>query len=165
MPTILGAELDDLVALSSELARTTSALGQTQSGSAASTNDVVQSVKSAAAAAEGQITTQMDSLRGAVGRANASASTAVWTGRNAERFRAAYQDFDASMQKAETATRETFNDFRRAIDEMARTLADYTQTFSTALSNAQSSTQSMQAAVDAQRQNLDQVMNTGLTVG
>jgi phage-related protein len=161
---MLGAQLDDLDALAGQLDRTGGALAECQSRSTADTNQVVESVRTAATTALQRITTQMDLLRESVRTAGSSSSAAQWTGANAERFRSAYHDFDASMQQAEATTKETFADFQRAIDQMAASLSDYVQQLANALTNAQHSTQTMSSAVHAQRANLESVMNTGLSV-
>ena len=161
---MLGAQLDDLHALAGQLDRTGGAIADCQSRSTSDTNQVVESVRTAATTALQRITAQMDALRESVRAANTSASAAQWTGGNAERFRSAYQQFDASMQQAEATTKETFADFNRAIDQMAASLSDYAQQLANSLVNAQSSTQSMSSAVQGPRANLDMVMNTGLSV-
>jgi hypothetical protein len=162
---MLGAQLDDLQALAGQLDRTGGAIADCQSRSTSDTNQVVESVRTAAATALQRITTQMDVLRESVRAASTSSTSAQWTGGNAERFRAAYEQFDTSMQQAEVTTKETFADFNRAIDQMAASLSDYAQQLATSLTNAQSSTQSMSGAVHAQHANLDMVMNSGLSVG
>jgi uncharacterized phage infection (PIP) family protein YhgE len=161
---MLGAQLDDLSALAGQLDRTGGAIADCQSRSTSDTNQVVESVRAAATTALQRITTQMDALRESVRAANTSATSAQWTGGNAERFRSAYQQFDASMQQAEATTKETFADFNRSIDQMAASLSDYAQQLASSLLNAQSSTQSMSGAIQGQRANLDMVMNTGLSV-
>jgi hypothetical protein len=162
---MLGAQLDDLVALASHLDRTGTAIADCQVRSTSDTNQVVDSVRTAAATALQHITAQMDTLRESLRAADSSSSAAHWTGANAERFRSAYRQFDLSMQRAELTTKETFADFHRAIDQMAASLSDYAQQLTSALTNAQQSTHTMSSAVHAQRANLDAVMNTGLSVG
>jgi hypothetical protein len=162
---MLGAQLDDLDALANQLDRTGTAIADCQSRSTSDTNQVVDSVRTAAATALQRITAQMDIMRESLRAASGSSHAAHWTGANAERFRSAYQQFDASMQQAEVTTRGTFADFQRAIDQMAASLADYAQQLASALANAQQSTLTMSSAVHAQRANLDAVMNTGLSVG
>jgi hypothetical protein len=161
---MLGAQLDDLDALAGQLDRTAAAITDCQSRSTTDTNQVVDSVRTATTTALQRITAQMDTLRESVRAAGHSAGAAQWTGANAERFRSAYQQFDTSMQQAEATTKETFADFHRAIDRMAAALADYAGQLAGALTNAQSSTHAMSSAVQAQRTNLDSVMNTGLSV-
>lgn len=165
MPAMLGAQLDDLIALAGELARTTSAIGDSQQSATSTTDRVVESVRTSSADAERQIANHMAALRDAVTRASTSAEGALWTGTNAETFRQAYREFDASLRQAEEATKATFADFGRAIAQMSDSLSQYSTTLASALASAQSSTQSMETAVRAQRDNLDQVMNSGLTVG
>ena len=104
-------------------------------------------------------------LRTAVSGGVNQANSANWTGNNANVFRGAASDFDAAMAAAESATAETFALFETNIGQMSQALADYQQSFSTALTNAQASTTSMQNAVQQQRAQLDATMNTGLSVG
>lgn len=161
---MLGAQLDDLDALAGQLDRTGGALAECQTRSTTDTNQVVESVRAAANTALQRITAQMDALRESVRGAGSSSRAAQWTGANAERFRAAYHDFDVSMQQAEATTKDTFAEFQRAIDHMATSLSDFAQQLANALANAQHSTQTMSGAVHAQRANLESVMNTGLSV-
>lgn len=165
MPSMLGAQLEDLTSLAGQLNRTGGAITECQTSSTGTTNDVVTTVRQAADAALSAITAQMESLRSAVAAANAASGSAEWTGANAERFRTAYGDFDASMVKAETSTKDTFQQFQKAISDMAQSLDGYSQELAKALTSARSSTDSMARAVEAQRTNLDTVMNTGLSVG
>ena len=106
-PSMLGAQLDDLSALAGQLDRTGGAIADCQSRSTSETNEVVESVRTAATTALQHITAQMDALRESVRAASTSSTSAQWTGGNAERFRAAYQQFDASMQQAEATTKGT----------------------------------------------------------
>ena len=69
------------------------------------------------------------------------------------------------MVRAETSTKDTFQQFQKAINDMAQSLDGYAQELAKALTSARTSTDSMGRAVEAQRANLDTVMNTGLTVG
>ena len=119
MPAMLGAQLEDLSSLAAQLATTTTSIGECQASATGSTDNVVQTVRNAASTVLAQINAQMDALRAAVAAANTSANSAEWTGANAGRFRAAYGDFDTAMRSAETATKDTFADFNRAIDQMS----------------------------------------------
>lgn len=165
MPSMLGAQLEDLTSLAAQLNRTGGSITECQSSSTGTTNNVVSTVRQAADAALSAITNQMDGLRAAVAAANAASGSAEWTGANSERFRSAYADFDSSMVRAETSTKDTFQQFQRAIGEMSQSLDSYAQELAKALTSARNSTDSMARAVEAQRANLDAVMNTGLTVG
>jgi len=165
MPSMLGAQLEDLTSLAAQLNRTGGSITECQSSATGTTNEVVGAVRQAAEAALAAITNHMESLRAAVAAANAASGSAEWTGANAERFRSAYADFDASMVRAETSTKETFSQFQKAIGDMAQSLDGYAQELSRSLTSARASTDSMARAVEAQRTNLDTVMNTGLTVG
>jgi hypothetical protein len=48
---------------------------------------------------------------------------------------------------------------------MSGELEDFVARFNSSMAEAAASTTSMASAVDAQRDNLDQVMNTGMSVG
>jgi hypothetical protein len=161
--SMLGAQLEDLSGLSQRLTVTSGDINATKTDSTTSTTNVVESVRTAASNALQQIEAQMEALRLTVTTAHNQAQSAVWTGINAETFRNAYAEFDSSMQQAEQATRETFSSFQRSIDTMAGELSDYSTRFAASMGEAETSTCSMATAVEQQRANLDQVMNTGLT--
>jgi len=163
--TMLGAQLADLSGLSQRLTVTGSEIGTCQTNATTATNTVVDTVRQAATAALARIEGEMQSLRAAVTAAHSQATAAVWTGVNAETFRTAYAEFDQAMQQGEQATSETFRSFQANIDAMATELAEYSTRFAASMTDAQSSTHSMATAVEQQRANLDQVMNTGMAMG
>lgn len=163
--SMLGAQLEDLSGLSAQITKTQGDIGTSQSNSLAATNNVVESVRTAAQAALTQITGELSALRASVDAAQGSADGAVWTGANSELFRGAYRDFNSAMAQAEAATNETFSEFNTAIDQMSASLSDYVNQFSASLTAAQESTGSMSTAVEGQRANLDATMNTGMSLG
>jgi hypothetical protein len=165
MSQLLGAQLDDLAALATQLDHTTAAIGSCRGDAVTSTSAVVESVRASAADALARVRAATESLRVSVTDAGSRTTAAAWTGANAERFRGAYAEFDASMARAEASTTATFEEFRVAIDRMAASLDDYGRELVAALQRAEMSTSSMGAAVRAQHANLDAVMNTGLSVG
>lgn len=161
---MLGAQLEDLGGLADRL-RATSADINTVQGEATRVSDtVVTSVRDAAHAALTQISGAMDRLRVAVAASTQQSEATNWTGANREVFVGANADFDAAMAQAEGATNDTFQRFEAAIESMAAGLEEYAAVLDRSLTDAQTSTTSMAAAVDAQRVNLETVMNTGLTV-
>jgi len=163
--TMLGAQLADLSGLTQRLTATGHEISTCQSNAASATNTVVDTVRRAAADALGRIEAEMQSLRAAVTAAHSQATAAVWTGINAETFRTAYAEFDQAMHQAELATSDTFRSFQANIDTMATELAEYSTRFAASMADAETSTHSMATAVEQQRANLDQVMNTGMAVG
>ncbi len=163
--TVLGAQLDDLTDLAGRLTTTESEIGGVQTDSTAATSTVVGDVTTAAANALVRITALMDNLRASVDAAATRAADANWTGHNREEFIRGYGDFNAAVAQAEAATRDTFANFDNAISSMTAELEQYQASLSAALADAQGSTASMAQAVEAQRENLDSVMNTGLSFG
>ncbi len=163
--SMIGATLEDLDGLSTQLGTTTADINTVSSGSVSSTTQVVDQVRSAAQTALQQITSHMDQLRRTVVASRQRADGANWTGANRGVFVDAYGRFDTAMGQAETATKETFTDFDQLITKMSDELRDYVEKFRSAMSEAGESTTSMRDAVAKQRQHLDEVMNTGLTVG
>jgi hypothetical protein len=163
--TMLGAQLDDLGQLAGQLTTTTSDIGASSSRCTSLTSSVVSNVQQAAQDALQSIGNEMEALRATVDAAGRSADAAQWTGGNADRFRSAYVDFNGAMAAAERTTNETFADFKRLIENMTTELNEYVTKFNTSLDQAQQATQSMSSAVTSQQNALDQVMNTGISIG
>lgn len=162
---MLGAELGELDSLATRMSAVTGNIGSAQTNTNSATTNVVSSVTSSAATARSAIDAALGELRSAVSGAVVQANGTNWTGANSTVFKGAAADFDSAMAAAEAATAETFALFETNISQMSQALADYQQSFSTALTNAQTSTTSMQNAVQQQRAQLDSTMNTGMSVG
>lgn len=163
--SVLGAQLDDLTGLAGQLTTTEGEIGGVATDSTSTTTNVVGDVTNAANAALTRITSLMDELRRTVDTAARNADAAAWTGANRDRFISGYADFNAAVAQAEAVTRDTFANFDAAIASMAGELEQYQASLTGALSDAQASTNSMARAVEAQRDNLDSVMNSGLSFG
>lgn len=165
MSSMLGAQLGDLESLSSQLRSTMSEIGAVQGESMATSNTVVSSVREAATRAQGEILAAMERLRASVETSATQANAAAWTGANRDSFVSSYGEFQSAMTAAEAATEDAYQQFTTQIDAMAASLEDYTAQLQSSLTQAEASTESMSGAVDAQRTNLDQVMNTGMSIG
>lgn len=161
--TMLGAQLDDLAALSARLQATASDVATGRNSSVATTSQVVAEVGDAARRALDQITSHMQSLDASVAAAASQADSTQWTGANADRFRAGAAEFRSAMQSGQAATTDAFASFQSSVTTMTETLHEFVSSFSTALANAEQSAIEMADAVDAQRSNLDQAMNVGLS--
>ena len=160
--TMLGAQLDDLDALSSRLRTTATEIGDTQGSASITSSTVVSEVRTSATNALREITRSMSVLRSAVSASAALAGSTAWNGLNHERFLDAHRDFDGAMASAEEATTEAYADFGAAIDQLSSHIEDYSSSLSRSLEQAREASSSMALAVDRQRANLDQVMNHGL---
>lgn len=163
--TMLGAQLDDLQTLSSQLTVMGSDVAACRDDSVSTTSQMIADVTHATALALQQINAHMARLDGSVQAAVGHAEAAQWTGANADRFRQGAADFHAAMGTGQAATREAFASFQQSAAAMTETLQEFVAGFSTALTEASSSASDMSAAVEAQRANLDSVMNLGLSVG
>ncbi len=163
--TMLGAQLDDLAALADQLRRTATDLAATRDGSTTLSQTMVRSTQDAAQTGLTQITDQLSTMSASVSASVSQASAAQWTGANADRFRDGAASFQQNIETGRAATEEAFTDFNTHINALAASLEAYVQSFGAALSGAEDSSNQMSSAVEAQRANLDQVMNTGLTVG
>ncbi len=161
----LGATLDDLQALADQLRATSSDIGEVSTTTQTQIKAIVEQLRTSGTQAVTTARNQMEALRASVTAAQSRADGADWTGHNAEVFRHAYQDFNQSMTKAEQATNGYFEEFNTLLDKLGGDTETYVGEFTTSMSSAQTSTDSMATAVDAQHQNLDQVMNTGMSVG
>lgn len=160
---MLGAELGQMRQLSRQMNRTTARISRAQSNTNRTTERVVTNVQNEASRAMKLVDAALEDLRGSVNEAVTTAQGTAWEGQNNRRFMAAANDFRSHMNKADSATHDAFQKFEQSIRQMSEALDTYQRSFSTALSNAQSSTESMRQAVDSQTTELDKVMNTGLT--
>lgn len=164
--SILGANLDDLDRLSQQLHTTSTSIDTISGDTRTSVTDVVDRMRQAGTTAVSSATAHMDALQTAVDQAQSQADSASWVGQNAEVFRSAYHEFNAAMAKAGEATRHYFSELHTLLERLGGETEQYLTELTASLHSAQQSTDSMAQAVSAQRENLDQVMNTGLhTVG
>lgn len=162
---MLGAHLDDLDALRDQLTRTASAVGDANTESTQHTTTAVEACRQAATTAFGAIGSTMDLLSGSVGDAAATAGATSWTGANRDRFVDETDRFAAAMRDIDVATRDAFEDYQASVTQLAEALEDFQRRLATSLGQAMESTEGMAAAVEAQRTNLDSVMNQGLGIG
>jgi len=162
--TMLGAQLDDLQALSGQLTTMGDDVAASRDDALATTTNVIAEVSQATATALQQISAHMERLEASVRAAVARADATQWTGANADRFRQGASDFQSSLITGQTATQEAFTSFQQSTSLMSDTLSEFVAGFSTALTQASSSANDMSSAVEAQRANLDSVTNLGLTI-
>jgi hypothetical protein len=163
--SMLGAELGQLESLRGQIDRTTGDIGDCGTETNRITNDLVSSARQAATTAFGQINGALSALIQSVNTSQSQAASTNWTGINYEVFSGAVDQFQGAMSQAQAATAETFQNFNTAVDTLASDLEDYVRTFQAKLTEAGRSTTSMASAVQGQRDNLDQVMNQGISVG
>lgn len=163
--TMLGAQLGDLIDLKTQLSTTNGEIGDVSTQSVTATTNVVTSVTEAASFALTAINSAMDQLNQAVAASLSKATGTNWTGQNQQNFIGAYEQFQGAMTTAESSTTDTFASFDTAIKSMTAELEAYRTSLTDALLNAQSSVTSMEMAVQGQHDNLDQVMNQGLSIG
>ncbi len=162
--SMLGATLEDLTALSTKLEITATDVGATRDAAVLLTSEVVEGVTESATRAQQQIATEMETLELSVSESAAQADATNWTGQNADRFREAAHGFQEAMLQAERTTTETFEVFRAAVVGMTETLDEFVRSLSISLSDAETAAHDMARAVTDQHENLDQVMNVGLSV-
>jgi len=162
--TMLGAQLDDLQGLSGQLQVMGGDVATVRDGSVATTSQVIGEVTQATATALQQITTHMEHLQTSVQTAVARAEVTQWTGANADRFRQGAVDFQSALAAGQATTRDAFSSFQSSAAMMSDTLQEFVTGFSAALTDASASASDMATAVEAQRANLDNVMNLGLSI-
>ncbi len=161
---MLGAQLDDLQTLSNQLTTMGANVAASRDESLTTTTNVINEISQATATALQQITTHMERLEASVRIAVAKADATQWTGANADRFRQGASDFQSSLLTGQTATQEAFTSFQQSTSLMSDTLQEFITGFSAALTQAADSAHDMSSAVEAQRANLDSVMNLGLSI-
>ncbi len=159
---MLGAQLDDLDGLAQRLRRTGDEIDAVRIEAQGTTTTVVEAVRGSIDRARGAIDVAMMDLIRSVGASAETAQATQWTGRNQEVFLGHHLDFQVAMDRAGSATTDAFAQFGQAVEQMAQALVDYDSSLAAALTDAAASSTSMAMAVDAQRQNLDQVMNAGI---
>jgi hypothetical protein len=162
---MIGAQLETLDALAQQLGVTSVDIADVSAGAVRAFSDAVEALEVATASAVQNASMQTANLRASVNTSQQRSADAVWTGSNATRFHEAYQSFDGAIVGAEHATNDAFADFKRQIGDLSAALGTFIQSFQTSMTNAAASTDSMSSAVRNQRTTLDQVMNTGLTIG
>jgi len=163
--SVLGAQTEELVSLATRLGATSGDISAVDAETQGVANAVIDQSEAAFSSAVSGITTAMDTMRGTVDAARAQLDGTTWTGANRAVFDGAYGDFSAAMVNLETVTNDAYLQFDAQMKQLNGFIREFQQQVSVSLSDAQASTTSMQTAVDAQRDNLETVMNTGLAIG
>lgn len=160
---MLGAQLDDLQALTARLDAMSTDVTATRDNSVATSTQLVNDVTTASTTGLQQINGLLEQLRASVEGAVSSAESTQWTGANADRFRQGAIEFQAAIAAGDAATRDAFTTFQTSAAAMSDALQEFVTGFSAALTDASASATDMARAVEAQRANLDSVMNLGLS--
>jgi len=163
--SVLGAQTGELVELAAQLGTTTGDIGAVHADTRTVADTVTQEMEGSFTKAITGITTAMDALRGSVESAKGRLDGTTWTGSNRETFTGAYENFGGAMNNLEGAVNDAYSQFDGQMKQVAGLIAEFQVQVGTSMEQAQDSTTSMQEAVNAQRENLESVMNTGLTVG
>ena len=163
--TILGATTEDLVGLAARLGTTTADIGAVERDTQGIATTVVDEMHVSFSTAVTGITNATNVLRGSVDGARAQLDRTTWTGTNRAVFDGAYADFTAAMAGLEAAITDAYGQFDAQMKQVAGLIEEFQAQVSASMQDAQASTTSMQQAVEAQRENLEMVMNTGLSVG
>lgn len=163
--SILGAQTGELIDLAAQLGTTTGDIGAVHADTRSVAGAVTQEMEVSFTKALTGITTAMDTLRGAVESAKTRLDGTTWTGSNRETFAGAYQNFGGAMTNLEVAVNDAYMQFDGQMKQVGGLIEEFQVQVGTSLEQAQDSTTSMRQAVDAQRENLESVMNTGLTIG
>lgn len=163
--SVLGAQTGELVDLAAQLGATTGDIGGVHADTRSVASTVTQEMESSFAKALSGITGAMETLRGSVESAKGRLDATTWTGANRETFTGAYINFGSAMNNLEGAVNDAYTQFDGQMKQISGLIEEFQVQVGTSMEQAQDSTTSMQEAVNAQRQNLESVMNTGLTVG
>lgn len=161
---MLGATTEELVTLSGRLGTTTAEIGGVSADTQAIASRVVGEMHTSFGAAVSGITGAMDSLRGSIDAARGQLESTTWTGANRLTFDSAYGDFTVAMGSLEAAVSDAYQQFDGQMKQMGELIESFQLQVTGSLAEAQSSTTSMNQAVEAQRNNLETAMNTGLGV-
>jgi len=161
----LGATLEDLDRLATRLNTSAGAMATENGNVVNTTNAAVADLNTGSTTAMNNINTFMGNLEADVLAVVGEATSTDWTGQNREAFVGNYEQFKTQMDLASGATAEYYGTLQSTIAGMMEELRAYQQQFSTALSAAQTASESMATAVNGQRQNLSDAMNTGMNFG
>jgi len=161
---MLGADLDSMAALGSQLDTTTGEIGDVSGDAQRIATTVVDEMRQTFDTAVTQINTAMEQLNASVQRMVTQTDTTDWTGVNRDTFVDASAQFDQSTRQVAEETDAAYKDFDSHSKALGESLEQFQSTLTTNLTNASDSTQSMSTAVAAQAQALDTTMNTGLSL-
>lgn len=162
---MLGATPEELIELASRLGVTTSEINQVSGDTHGISARVIDEMHATFATAVSSITTAMDALRLTVDASRGQLETTTWTGANRAVFDGAYGDFTGAMGQLEGAVTDAYAEFDAQMQQLGGVIEGFQGQVSSSLDQAQTSTTSMAQAVDAQRDNLELAMNSGLAVG
>ncbi len=151
-------------------------LGQLMGTTSTTCNDTATQLSSATTTAIGQFVDQITDLQSRIDEvctqlvsqvdtAVTTSQTINWTGANHDVFVGAAEDFKASITTTNTNTAAFYLDVRGSIDTLSAAMNEFIAEFTTSMTSAATSTESMQTAAIAQRTALDETMNQGLTIG
>lgn len=163
--SILGATTEELVSLAAQLKSTTADIGAVNGDTQGIAATVVDEMEASFSTAITGITNAMNALRGSVDAARGQLEGTTWTGNNRAVFEGAYADFNGAMTGLEAAINDAYAQFDGQMKQVAGLIQDFQTQVAASMQDAQASTTSMHHAVEAQRENLEMVMNTGLSVG
>lgn len=160
--TMLGAELEGLSSLSTQLAQTSVGIGESRQSAQAVADQVVGELETTFSIAMSRITQTTQDLKATVDASRSQIDVTVWTGANAERFNAAGQEFSDSMLRVAAATDEAYEGFRTAMEGVRAHIVEHQISLGQNLAAAEDATTSMAGAVDSQHAVLDSAMNSGI---
>ncbi|MEM7094202.1 MAG: hypothetical protein AAF567_14455 [Actinomycetota bacterium] len=162
---MLGATLEELVALGGRLDAATGEISEVGAQTQTIAGSVVAEMQGAFAVAVAGITDAMAALRTTVETSRATLDATTWTGANRQIFDGAHLDFAAAMTQLEASVADAYGQFDAQMHQVGEMIETFQVQVMAGLDQAQQSTTSMARAVDAQRENLDLAMNSGLGVG
>lgn len=165
MQGMLGADPASLTALASTMGETAVQLGDVRMDADRVASRVVEEMQQAFDRAVQEITAGMEAMAGQVGRAEGEAAAAAWTGRNHELFMTSSAEFAGAARRVESDTAQAYAEFTTALRGLADTLLTFQQSVGAHLAVAETSSMSMQQAVQAQLQALETTMNSGFLAG
>lgn len=160
---ILGAQTNELAELAGHLTQSATEIGGVRGETEANAQTTVEEMNSTLVRALTAVNAATDSLRTSVSQSHGRLNSTTWTGGNRDNFNQAYANFDASMHQLETVIQETYSNFQAQAAQISSMIQEFQTRVSAELVNAESATTSMSAAVNSQRENLEQVMNVGIS--
>lgn len=161
----IGASLDDLNRTSTDMSGFANTARDSGTTVVATTRRAVGNIEAETNTAEVTIIEALESMKTGMTTANSTLQGAQYVGRNADVARDAGSDMDRRVAQATAEVTDAFNQFRTRITALNGELEAIATGFDGYAASAADSGDSFSVAMNNQATNLDNVMNSGLSVG
>lgn len=157
--TMLGASLEDLQHLSTQLSLVGTDLMESGQATVSANDNLRAEMETSFAAALQAVNARLEQLLGTVGACRATADGTNWTGTNRAAFDAAHEQFQGNINTAQGNIAETWNNFQALLNTLSTQLGESCEAIQLSLNSGAECAESMSSSVEQQRSSLDMVMN------